>query len=100
MASMAEYQVTYWRDIPSMVAARDDGGAVSKVGLPDRFQEAIDEAAMRAGATDADAYMADWRREQWQQRDGDPGEVAAAVARELDDQFPAETLNQLVEASG
>ena len=69
MASMAEYQVTYWR-------------------------------AMRAGASDADAYLADWRREDWQQRDGDPGEVAATVAKELDEGFPVELLNQLVEASG
>ena len=30
--------------------------------LDDRFQEAIDMAAMRGGATDTDAYLADWRR--------------------------------------
>ena len=30
--------------------------------LSDRFQEAIDMAAMRGGASDTDSYLADWRR--------------------------------------
>ena len=30
--------------------------------LADRFQEAIDMAAMRGGASDTDSYLADWRR--------------------------------------
>ena len=30
--------------------------------LPERFQEAIDMAAMRGGASDTDSYLADWRR--------------------------------------
>jgi Virulence factor len=92
---MAEYQITYWREIPSMVIARE-GEATSKVALPNRFQEAIDEAAMRAGASDADAYLADWRREDWRQRDGDPAAVAEAVAGELDEAFPPERLNGLL----
>ncbi|MDX6544646.1 MAG: Virulence factor, partial [Gaiellales bacterium] len=40
---MAEYRITYWREIPSMVTARE-GDATAKSGLPARFQEAIDEA--------------------------------------------------------
>jgi Virulence factor len=93
---MAEYQITYWREIPSMVAARDASGATSKVSLPNRFQEAIDEAAMRAGASDADAYLADWRQADWQERDGDPGDVAEAVAAELDAEFSAERIAGLL----
>lgn len=93
---MAEFQVTYWRDIPSMVMARDGAGATSKVSLPNRFQEAIDEAAMRAGADGADAYLADWRRADWESRDGEPGDVAAAVAAELDAAFTDERLAELI----
>jgi len=52
---MAEYQITYWRDFPSMVVARS-GDETVKVSLASRFQEAIDEAAMRLDAADADAY--------------------------------------------
>ena len=44
---MAEYRITYWRDIPSMVTARDDAGGTAKVQLPDRFQE-LWSAGMRA----------------------------------------------------
>ncbi len=93
---MAEYQITYWREIPSMVAARDAAGATSKVQLPNRFQEAIDEAAMRGDATDADAYLADWRQADWQERDGEPAAVADAVAAELDAEFPDEKLAALL----
>ena len=57
---MSEYQVTYWRDFPSMVVVRD-GEETVKVSLASRFQEAIDEAAMRVGAEDADAYLDGWR---------------------------------------
>ena len=54
MHAMAEIQVTWWRDLPSLVVARD-GDDVVKVPLPPRFQEAIDEAAMRLGAVDSPA---------------------------------------------
>ncbi len=97
---MAEYQTTYWRTIPSMVSARDASGATSKVSLPNRFQEAIDEAAMRAAATDADAYLADWRQEDWQERDGDPATVAEAVAAELDEAFTEQRLAALLDEAG
>ncbi len=43
---MAEYQITRWREIPSLVTARE-GDQVAKISLSTRFQEAIDEAAMR-----------------------------------------------------
>ena len=48
---MTEYQITYWREFPSMVVAREGRRNRHKVQLPARFQVAIDEAAMRAGAT-------------------------------------------------
>jgi len=50
---VAEYQVTSWRDLPSLVVARD-GEHVTKAPLAPRFQEAIDEAAMRLGETGSD----------------------------------------------
>ncbi len=68
---MSEFQITYWRDIPSLVTARD-GADEAKVPLPQRFQEAIDEAAMRVGAADADAYLDGWRRTDWAAAEGSP----------------------------
>ncbi len=58
---MANLIITYWRDIPSAVSVKA-GRKEEKRMLADRFQEAIDMAAMRGGATDTDAYLADWRR--------------------------------------
>ena len=65
---MAEYRITSWREIPSMVSARSDAGEVVKVPLPDRFQEAIDELAMRTGAAGSDDYLADWVQGEWAER--------------------------------
>ena len=53
--------VTWWRDIPSGVTAGRGRTAV-RVNLPDRFQQAIDRAAARAGLVAEDAYLAEWRR--------------------------------------
>jgi cvfA/B/C family virulence factor len=58
---MANLIITYWRDIPSQISVKA-GRKEEKRMLADRFQEAIDMAAMRSGASDTDAYLADWRR--------------------------------------
>ena len=38
------------------------GRETAKVQLSQRFQEAVDRAAMRAGKGSSDAYLADWQR--------------------------------------
>jgi Virulence factor len=58
---MANLIITYWRDIPSAVSVKI-GRKEEKRMLDNRFMEAIDMAAMRSGATESDAYLADWRR--------------------------------------
>jgi hypothetical protein len=58
---MATLTILYWRDIPAQIIARA-GRTAAKRELPLRFTEAIDMAAMRAGAKDSDAYLAEWRR--------------------------------------
>ena len=83
---MAEIQVTYWRDIPSMVAARE-GDDVVKVPLAHRFQEAIDEAAMRLGEVDADAYLAGWTRSDWEAVDVDAATAVAQRSAALEEQW-------------
>lgn len=84
---MATYQVMYWHDIPVQVRARGAGGRTS-VPLPDRFQEAIDAAAMAAGLIGSDDYTALFRWSERQEREGSAQEVAAAVAAEIDAQYP------------
>jgi hypothetical protein len=78
-----------------MVTARDGDGGVAKVQLPDRFQEAIDEAAMELGMAGSDAYLEQWRMGDWEAADGTPDEVAAAVARRLDDDLDGARLKEL-----
>jgi hypothetical protein len=96
---VAEYQVTYWRDLPSMVVARE-GDQVMKSPLAQRFQEAIDEAAMRLGDTGSDAYLAGWTRGEWTAAEGDPREVADAVVAELEQTWPAERLQEYLDTLG
>ncbi len=83
---MAIYQILYWHDIPLQVRARGDDGRAS-VPLPERFQEAADQAAMAAGLSGSDDYTAGLRWGDQQERAGAAGAVAAAVAAELDRQY-------------
>ena len=45
------------------------GDETVKVQLANRLQEAIDEAAMRLGAADSEAYLAGWHRSDWIETD-------------------------------
>ena len=91
--------MTYWRDLPSMVVARE-GESVTKVQLAARFQEAIDEAAMRLGATGSDAYLEGWERTPWTVAEGTPAEVLQRVTSELDAEWPAERIAEYLSGSG
>ena len=96
---MAELIVVSWRDIPAQVIAKA-GRQTAKQPLADRFQEAIDRAAMRAGLRDTDGYLSAWRREV-AGRCGD--DLEAAVAEQiahLEAAFPPERLRQLVANGG
>ncbi len=96
---MAQLVIVYWRDIPAQVIVRR-GRVTAKRELAPRFQEAIDSAAMRGGARETDAYLADWRR-------ADPVEVgdeleaeAAAAAARLEAEFDDARLTNLVADGG
>lgn len=88
---MADFQITSWRDLPSMVTARD-GDDVQKVQLAPRLQEAIDEAAMRLGDVGSDAYLAGWTRGEWIAHDGTPTEVAERIGRTLEEEWTDERI--------
>ena len=94
---MAEYQITYWRDFPSMVVARS-GDETVKVSLASRFQEAIDEAAMRLdAAADADAYLDGWIRSDWTSTDGEPAEIAERISAELENTLDETVLQAMLD---
>jgi hypothetical protein len=58
---MPQLILLFWRDIPAQVIAREGRRSVKRLLSP-RFAEAIDKAAMRAGAHGSDAYLDAWRR--------------------------------------
>ncbi len=95
---MAELTVIWWRDIPAQVTAKE-GRASARAQLSDRFQEAIDAAAMRAGLIGTDAYLGEWRRESRECGEDLETEVAEEVAW-LEAAYPDDTLERLVRADG
>jgi hypothetical protein len=96
---MSEYQIMRWREIPSMVIARE-GETTIKVMLASRFQEAIDEAAMRLGEIDADAYTSGWNRDPWVESTESPDLLAARITSELEEFLSVEKLEELLNALG
>ncbi len=96
---MAKMTVVYWRDIPAQVIVKQ-GRTAAKRQLPERFEQAIDRCAMKVGARDTDAYLAEWRRGEPVQVEGDLEEVVAAEAARLETEFDVERIKALIANSG
>ena len=96
---MTEFQVTRWRELPAMVVARA-GDQTVKAELAARFQEAIDEAAMRLGDTGADDYLAGWDRSAWTEAEGSPADVLDRVVAGLEAEWPAERVAGYLDGLG
>ena len=95
---MAKRVTIWWRDIPSQVTVKK-GRKSGKALLSERFQEAIDKAAMRAGKSTTDEYLEDWRREE-QEVDGDLQTLADAEAARLEAAYSDDDLTQLIRQQG
>ena len=96
---MPEVTIVYWRDIPAQViVGKGRGGA--KVKLTERFEQAIDRVAMKVGAKDADAYLAEWRKVVVYSVEGDQSEIATAEALKLEETFDADRLKSLIQSDG
>ena len=96
---MSDTVIVYWRDIPAQVIV-GKGRRAAKVQLPERFEQAIDRAAMRIGAKDGDAYMAEWRKVPGPASGGDQAEHARALAARLDEDHDPARLKALVDNEG
>jgi hypothetical protein len=96
---MGQLVILYWRDIPSQVIARS-GRTNEKRMLPDRFQEAIDMAAMRSGASGTDDYLADWRRTEPTDCGEDLAAEAERTASALEAEFGNGRLKALIANGG
>ncbi len=96
---MAEIILVYWRDIPAQVIVKA-GRKTARRQLSDRFQTAIDRAAMRAKMRDSDSYLEQWRRTEPAACGDELEREATEAAERLEIDFPDARLEQLVIAGG
>jgi hypothetical protein len=95
---VADLTVILWRDIPAQVTATD-GRVTARRELPDRFQKAIDAAAMTAGLVESDDYLEGWRRTTRPCGADVEAEVAAEAER-LDGTYDRAALLRLTRSGG
>ena len=96
---MAELTVISWRDIPMQIVARGDAGASARTLLPERFQEAVDAAAMVAGLIGSDDYTGQMRMDKRPCGDDLDAEVAATTAA-LEAEWTDEVLRAAIRSGG
>ncbi|MBT4890470.1 MAG: hypothetical protein HON65_13050 [Rhodospirillales bacterium] len=92
---MAQKTILYWRDIPSQVIVKL-GRKPAKKLLSERFQEAIDAAAMRGKKSGTEDYLAEWRRGDAVECSDDIEAEVEACAQSLEDEYDDERLKALV----
>lgn len=97
---MASLTVISWRDIPAQVIVKR-GRETAKVKLSDRFHEAVDRAAMRAGKGSSDAYLSEWcRKTSSFESDDDLAVLAATEVARLEAGISDEQLLVLIRKQG
>ncbi|MBC8504561.1 MAG: virulence factor [Anaerolineales bacterium] len=80
---MAKYKILCWHGIPCQVRATDENGRANK-RLSDRFQVAIDSAAMALGIIGSDEYTDGFRWDDEIEIPGTAYEVADSIVSELE----------------
>lgn len=96
---MAEVTIVYWRDIPAQVIVGKGRRGVKKP-LPERFEQAIDRCAMKVGARETDAYLAEWRKAEPFLVEGEDEAVAAAEVARIESDYDAARLKSLIANDG
>ena len=96
---MAAITIVYWRDMPAQVIAGRGRTAV-KVPLAERFEQAIDRAAMKSGAAGTDAYLAEWRKADPVEVDGEPAVAAETEAKRIEADYDDARLRGLIATGG
>lgn len=96
---MPEVTIVYWRDIPAQViVGRGRKGA--KRQLAERFEQAIDRAAMKSGLAGTDDYLFEWRKVQTATIEGDAVAIAEAEAERLEAEYDHELVKTLIANNG
>lgn len=96
---MPSVTILYWRDIPAQVLV-GRGRSAARGLLAERFEQAIDRCAMKVGAKDSDAYLAEWRRVPSGEVEGEAQDVAKAEVARLEDLYSQEKIKGLIDNDG
>ncbi|WP_037315610.1 virulence factor [Ruegeria halocynthiae] len=96
---MPDVTIVFWRDIPAQVIV-GKGRRGAKRQLEERFEQAIDRAAMKVNAKDSDAYLAEWRKAEAYPVEGDPSEIAEAEAVRLETEYDQDRIKTLIANDG
>ncbi|SHE42978.1 Virulence factor [Loktanella atrilutea] len=96
---MPDVTIIYWRDMPAQVMV-GRGRKATKIQLPERFEQAIDRAAMKSGAAGTEDYLAGMRRGDPYTMEGDDAVVASSEAARLDRDYTADRLRTLIDNDG
>lgn len=96
---MPAVTLVFWRDIPAQVIV-GRGRAAAKLPLPERFEQAIDRAAMKAGLAGTDDYLGEWRRVALGEVSGEPQAIAETEAARLEAEYDQERLKALIANKG
>lgn len=97
---MGTLTVRYWRDMPSMVLAKAGRRNKATAPLPERFEKAIDAAAMKGGLDSTDDYLAEWRDGEGVECGDDLQAAVDAKAAEIDAEYTSEKLRDLIANDG
>ncbi len=96
---MPDITIVYWRDIPAQVIV-GKGRRGTKRPLAERFEQAIDRAAMKSGAAGTDAYLAEWRKGDPYSVEGEPAELAESEAMRLEAEYDQDRIKALIANNG
>jgi len=96
---MPQIIITYWRDIPSQVTAKAGRKAEKKM-LSERFQEAIDMAAMRSGADESGDYLDQWRKSDPIECDDDLLAAVNSKIEQLETDYDRDRIKALIASGG
>lgn len=95
---MAKLTIVMWRDIPAQVIVKQ-GRKSAKRPLEERFEKAVDKAAMRAGLYGSDGYLSEWRRDTTACGD-DIEAILETTVNQIQTDYTEERLAVLIAAGG
>ena len=96
---MAQKIIVYWRDIPAQILVKQ-GRKSARRELPATFMEVVDACAMRVGAKDSEAYMAEWRKSDPVDVSDDLEQEAENALAEILAAYPKDRLMKLLDQGG